>query len=168
MTIGFSLWMDDAARLVLCLPLYAVLDKKASLEEEALRGLYPEYAAYSQRVGRLLPMQFVSGFKEEAELSTVAPTESNIQEVTETDSDTLATDCAEAAKNISSTPAGSTDTNVAYSEKVTREVESIENGAENEEANDSVIVSKSPEDQSQGRKGNLRSKKKKAVKKKSS
>lgn len=158
--------MDDAARLVLCLPLYAVLDKKASLEEEALRGRYPEYAAYSQRVGRLLPMQFVAG-KEEVKRSTAAPKENNMQEDPETDSDIPATDCAETAKNVSSThTAGSTDTEVACSEKVTREVESIENVAEKEKANESTVVSKPPEKETKRIKGNSR--KKKAGKKKSS
>jgi hypothetical protein len=54
-TVGFSIWMSDPTRLALCIPLYYVLDKKATLEEAALSDLYPAYEAYSQHVGRLLP-----------------------------------------------------------------------------------------------------------------
>eukprot|EP00959_Pyramimonas_sp_CCMP1952_P395361 8284313-Pyramimonas_sp.AAC.2 len=45
--------------VALCVPLYYILDKKASLEEKALSELYGGYEAYTQQVGRLFPWPVV-------------------------------------------------------------------------------------------------------------
>jgi protein-S-isoprenylcysteine O-methyltransferase Ste14 len=58
LTLGWSLGWSSWPALVLALGLAVVLDRKARAEERWLRGKFPEYTAYSQRVRRFVPRWF--------------------------------------------------------------------------------------------------------------
>ena len=48
--LGFSLWMNDAIRLLLTLGLFVFFNVKSSVEEKWLEKAYPEYGNYKKRV----------------------------------------------------------------------------------------------------------------------
>lgn len=47
---GFSLWMDDGARLILSACLLLFFDLKSRMEEKWLEKTYPEYNSYKKQV----------------------------------------------------------------------------------------------------------------------
>ena len=48
--LGFSLWMNDAIRLLLTVGFFVFLNAKSSVEERWLEKAYPEYCNYKKRV----------------------------------------------------------------------------------------------------------------------
>ncbi len=54
-TFGFSLWREHLPGLILTLILFVFFDLKSRKEEAWLREKFPEYAAYSKRVRKLIP-----------------------------------------------------------------------------------------------------------------
>ena len=48
--LGFSLWMNDAIRLLLTVGFFVFLNAKSSVEERWLEKAYPEYGNYKKRV----------------------------------------------------------------------------------------------------------------------
>lgn len=57
LTLGSALCQFTVMQLLLWLGLVAVLYAKASLEEQFLRLIYPEYADYCAHTGRFLPFR---------------------------------------------------------------------------------------------------------------
>ena len=52
MVFGFSLWTEDAARLLLSVCLLFLFDAKSRMEEKKLKIMYPEYVSYQKQVTR--------------------------------------------------------------------------------------------------------------------
>jgi protein-S-isoprenylcysteine O-methyltransferase Ste14 len=55
---GWSIWARGWLTLVYAAILFVFLDLKARREERWLRRMYPEYAAYTRRVRRLVPFVY--------------------------------------------------------------------------------------------------------------
>jgi protein-S-isoprenylcysteine O-methyltransferase Ste14 len=56
--VGWSLWVQGVLTVGYAVVLVVFLDAKASREERWLRAKFPEYAAYAQRVRKLIPFVY--------------------------------------------------------------------------------------------------------------